>query len=469
MVFKHYKYICLCVVVLSAGCSLAPKYETPPMAVKAEFPQTRPYKYDAEEINYSELILENFIKDDRLYAVILRALHANRGLRATIADTQAAMATYRVKRADLLPSVYAGGSAGRSQAVTGSASDRYSAELGLSAFEIDLFGKNRNLRDAALQQYLAMEKTAQAAVTSLVAETAIAWLTLHADMQLLRLAHKTVQSARKSADIAKRRQESGLTSVLDVHQADTIYQQARVDIANYSAVVAQGLNALELLTGGPLPQELLPNGEDNTETAIGYIGVGLDSKILLRRPDIAAAEHTLRAANANIGAARAAFFPSVSLLGSGGFASGELSDLFKGSSKIWSYSGNINIPIFKGGANKANLDYANAKYRSYLAQYDKAIQTAFKEVADVLARKSTIFIQISAQDALVNSSGKSYDLAEKRYSAGVDSYLNVLQSQRTFYAAEKALISVKLLELTNRINLFRVLGGDEAASIYVAG
>ncbi len=447
-------------VLLTSGCTLAPKYKTPDLPVTQNWGEGNLYA-DQKDFEHQQLELANFIKNEKIAAVIDLALSGNRDLRSRIADVEAARALYRVERAKLLPNIYAGGDAGQSKLTSGAHQETYDAQIGLSAFEVDLFGKNRSLTDSKLQQYLASEAAMESSTISLVAETANAWLTLAADKQLLTIAENTVKSAEKSADIAKQRFESGVTSKLDLYQAQTIYQQAKADVANYTAIVAQDINALELLAGQPVPAEFLPDGLTLKEEWLGDISSGLSSEILLRRPDIKAAEHTLRSANADIGAARAALFPSISLTGAAGFASADLSKLFSDGSEVWSYNGNINLPIFSGGKNLANLKYAKAKYQSYVAQYDKAIQTAFKEVKNALARRGTIYQQLDAHKELVNVSKQGYDLAEMRYSKGVETYLNVLQSQRTFYDAEKAFVNTILTELSNRIALYKSLGGGE--------
>jgi multidrug efflux system outer membrane protein len=289
---------------------------------------------------------------------------------------------------------------------------------------------------------------------------ALAWATLASDKEMLKIAEETVMSAEESAKIAKRRFEAGVTSQLDLYQAQTILYQAKSDVANYNAVVAQDINVLELLAGGKIASELLPQNLEGANEWFGDVSVGLSSEVLLKRPDVAAVEYTLKSANADVGAARAAFFPTISLVAATGLASSELSKLFSDGSSVWSYTGNVNVPIFAGGSNVANLKYAKAKYKSYAAQYDKSVQTAFKEVKDALARRATIYQQIEAQEQLMLASKAGYNLARMRYDKGIETYLNVLEQQRTFYNAEKSLISTRLTEINNRITLYRALGGE---------
>jgi multidrug efflux system outer membrane protein len=262
--------------------------------------------------------------------------------------------------------------------------------------------------------------------------------------------------------IAETRHRNGVTSRLDVHQAESVLRQSEADVARYTTAVAQDMNALELLTGEKLYPALLPDSFDGSESWLGLPSAGMDSNVLLRRPDVAAAEHQLKSANANIGAARAAFFPSITLFSTAGRASSDLSGLFSGgSTQIWSFTSGVDLPLFNGGARVANLEYAKAIYRSQLAQYEKSIQTAFREVADTLARRGTIYAQIEAQKALVAVSQQSYDLSERRYSSGVEAYLNVLQAQRDYYTSKQGLVNALLMELDNRITLYRVLGGGQ--------
>lgn len=456
MKIKHISVISL--LALSLGCTMAPKYKTPDMAVNQNWGEEDMYTMTKEFVG-QELELENFIQDKRLLSVINMAISGNRDLRSQIADVEAARALYKVERAKLLPSVYAGGNGGEAKVIDGSRSESYSAEIGLSAFEIDLFGKNRSLKDSKLQQYLAAESSAQSVKISLIAETALAWATLASDKEMLKIAEETVASAEESAKIAKRRFDAGVTSQLDLYQAQTILYQAKSDVANYNAVVAQDINALELLAGGKIAAELLPQNLEGADNWFGDVSVGLSSEVLLKRPDVAAAEYSLKSANADIGAARAAFFPTISLVAATGLASDSLSKLFSDGSSVWSYTGNVNVPIFAGGGNVANLKYAKAKYQSYAAQYDKAVQTAFKEVKDALARRATIYQQIEAQEQLMLASKSGYNLARMRYDKGIETYLNVLEQQRTFYNAEKSLITTRLAEVNNRITLYRALGG----------
>lgn len=325
--------------------------------------------------------------------------------------------------------------------------------MGLSAFELDLFGKNRSAKNSKKEQYFARLEEVRSAEILLTAQTASAWVTLASDREMLKIARETVKSAQESANIAKRRFEAGVTSKLDLYQAQTILHQTQADVADYTAVVAQDRHALELLAGGAVSEELLPSDLEQVHEWFGEVQAGTSSSVLLRQPDIRAAEHTLKSANADIGAARAQFFPVISLVAATGLTGAEFSKLFSDASSVWSYMGDINIPIFSGGEKRANLKYAKAKYQAYLAQYE------YKEVKDELVRRATIYKQIDAQKNLLFAAKEGYYLARTRYERGIDTYMNVSELQRAYYDAERALISTTLTEVNNRISLYKALGG----------
>jgi multidrug efflux system outer membrane protein len=455
-------------LTLTACMSMAPRYERPAPPVADTWPTGAAYAPSQEsEVIAADIPWREFIKDDKLRQVIDQALANNRDLRITLANIQSARAQYRIQRSELLPNVNGDVSATRSKnlssfnGVSGRPveSEFYTASVGLSAFEIDLFGRVRSLSNAALESYLATEEAARATRISLIAETASAYLTLAADNSQLALSRRTVESARRSMEVTQKRLEAGVAARLDVRQAETIYQQARADLASTTALIAQDRNALELLAGSRVPDALLPAELPIDQVWLADVPAGLSSSVLLDRPDVLQAEHQLKSANANIGAARAAFFPSLSLTASTGLASTELSDLFSNGATIWSVAPSLVLPIFNGGANVANLRYAQAQRELFLSQYELAIQTAFKEVADALATRGTIQEQLDAQAALVDAAADSYQLAEARYTKGVDTFLNALDAQRTLYSAEKALVSARLTASDNVVTLYRVLGG----------
>lgn len=454
-----------------AACTLAPRYERPAAPVADTWPTGPSYAANQEnQTAAADIPWREFIKDPKMRQVIEQALANSRDLRIALANIQSARAQYRVQRAELLPQINGDVSATRSKSVntfsgtatgTGSTveSEEYTTSIGLSAFEIDLFGRVRSLSNAALESYLATEEAGRATRISLIAETASAYLTLAADSSQRLLSQRTVESAQRSMEVTRKRLEAGVASRLDLRQAETIYQQARADLASTTALIAQDRNALELLTGSRIADALMPSELPPDHDWLANVPAGLSSSVLLERPDVLEAEHQLKSANANIGAARAAFFPSLSLTASTGLASTELSDLFSDGASVWSVGPSLTLPIFNGGENTANLAYANAQRDLYVSQYELAIQTAFKEVADALATRGTIQERLDAQRALVDAAADSYQLAEARYTKGVDSFLNALDAQRTLYDAEQSLVSARLTESDNVVTLYRVLGG----------
>jgi multidrug efflux system outer membrane protein len=469
--------ISVAMAVWLAGCaSMAPDYQRPPAPVAAEWGSaTAPGDMRVSDIGWRE-----FFVDDKLRRLIEIALANNRDLRVAALNIDRARAEYRIERADLFPTVNAGASAtfqhngsGSSSGNTNSTSangssssggssgtsSSYRANIGFSSYELDFFGRIRSLNDQALQLYFATEEARRSTQISLVAEVANAWLTLAADRERLRLAQDTLSSQRESYNLTKRRFELGVVSELDVRQAQTTMDTAQVDVARYTTLIRQDENALALLLGTPLPADLRPDGGMMEVTALAALPAGIPSEVLQHRPDVVQAERQLQAANANIGAARAAFFPTISLTASAGFASSQLSNLFGGGSGFWSFVPQITIPIFNAGRNRANLDVAEVQKDITVAQYEKAIQTAFREVADALALKATVDEQLAAQKSLVDATDVSYRLSEARFKSGIDSYLSVLDSQRAMYASQQNLITLRLTLLSNQVTLYKVLGG----------
>ena len=310
-----------------------------------------------------------------------------------------------------------------------------------------------------LETYLASEEASRATRISLIAETVTAWMTLGSDRSLLAVSQQTLESSRRSMELARRRLELGVTSRVDMRDAEKVYQQARADVASTTTQIAQDRNALELLTGSPVADALLPD-ELPAGAVLADVPTGLSSQVLLQRPDVLQAEHQLKSANANIGAARAAFFPSLTLTASGGVTSTALAGLFSGGAiGVWALAPALSVPIFDGGANRANLAYYEAQQKYYLSAYELAIQTAFKEVTNALAQRGTMAEQLAAQSALVKASADSYKLYDARYRNGVDTFLNALDAQRALYSAQRNLITLQLTALQNRVTLYRVLGG----------
>lgn len=443
--------------LLLSGCSMAPRYARPEAPVPAQWPTGAAYAPDPETATPG-LPWTVLVSDAKLKTLIGRALDNNRDLRATMANVLSAQALYKVQRAALLPTLQGTATPAFTRS-SGATTERYSANIGISAFEIDLFGRVRNETRATLETYLATEEGARSARIALIAETANAYATLAADQELLALADDTAASAQRTLKLTRSLQSAGLTSMLDVHQAETTLEQAMSDIAKNKTQVAQDRNALTLLVGGPVEDALLPGSLADVGQGIARVPAGISSTVLLERPDVLQAEHQLKSANASIGAARAAMFPKISLTSAIGVASSALSSLFKDNGFAWNVTPTATMPIF-GGSTRGNLDYSKAQRDKYLAQYEGAIQTAFQEVSDGLARAGTIDDQLTAQRALVTASQKSYDLAYARYRAGIDTFLTSLTSQRTLYSAQKTAIATELAAVQNRVLMYRVIGAD---------
>jgi multidrug efflux system outer membrane protein len=452
----------LAAAALSA-CTLAPRYERPALPVAQSWPEGSAPPAGASA---ADLPWRQAFPDEKLQGLIELALRENRDLRVAVINIERARALYRVQRAELLPAIDAVGAESQSHtprglSITGQPlnTDQYSASVGFSAYELDLFGRVRSLNAAALQTYFSVVENRRAAQISLIAEVAGDYATLAADQDLLAVIQDTLKSREEGSRLIRSRFEAGASSGLDLSQAETLTEQARSDAAAAAARVAQDRNALELVVGAPLPAALLPQGGLSRVRVAADLPPGLPSEVLVRRPDVLAAERTLRARNADIGAARAAFLPRISLTGSLGSASSDLSGLFQSGTRAWTWAPQIAIPLFSGGANLANLSVAKADRRVAVAQYEKTIQTAFREVADALAVHATIRDRVGAQERLARQAGEAQRLVQARYDRGVDSYLALLDAQRTLYAARQTLIAAQLADALNRIDLYKTVGG----------
>jgi multidrug efflux system outer membrane protein len=457
-------------LAMLAGCSLAPVYERPAQPVAPAFPNGDAYKgvpqaaADAKPV--SQILWREYFADPKLRKVIELALANNRDLRVSVLNIEKAKAQYNIDTAALLPKLSANVSQSASRTPSNMTSTgqsivnrQYNGGLVMSSYELDFFGKVRNQSEAGLQSYLGTEEARRTQQITLVSEVANAYLTLIADQQRLKLSLETVKSQQTSYDLSRKRFASGVVAGTDMYDAQTSVETARNDAAVYTAQVALDQNALALLVGSAVPDELLPTGELEEVTQLAAIPAGLPSDLLQSRPDVQEAERSLRAANANIGVARAAFFPSISLTASGGSASSTLSGLFKAGSSTWSFAPQINLPIFDGGVNRANLNIAKADRDISVAQYEKSVQTAFREVADALATRGTLDQRLASSQALVEASQKSYTINEARYRQGADTYLNALVSQRALYTAQQGLITTRLAKNSNAVTLYKVLGG----------
>ncbi|WP_111498467.1 efflux transporter outer membrane subunit [Marinobacter bohaiensis] len=453
------------VALTLGGCTLMPDYQRPDSPV--------PQEVGDRNGTADAVVLpgwESLFSDSQLRALVHTALANNRDLRLAMLDVAEARAQYGIEGAALFPEIGVNADGSRSRvpadlSSTGSStiSSEYGVNLGVASYELDLFGRVRSLKESALQSYLSTEEARRSAQITLVSEVANAYLTLLADKQNLRISEDTVESQQESVDLVRNRFDAGLGSELDVRQAEIALETARSNRAQYRRLVAQDRNALAVLVGGPVP--VIPDDSliDPAVAMLSDVPAGLSSNILLQRPDIRQAEYSLKAASANIGAARAAFYPSITLTGSAGTASSELSGLFDGGSGAWSFAPSINLPIFTGGENQANLDLAEVRRDQQVASYEQTIQTAFQEVSDALSARNFLKDQEQAQAALVTATERSLELAESRYEAGADDYLAVLDARRELLSARQTLVDVKLQKLTNRITLYRALGGGESA------
>lgn len=455
--------------LLTACASLAPPYERPAPPVSADWPAGPAYGLRTSKGGASDIAWQEFFIDERLRELTTLALASNRDLRVAVLNIERARALYRVQRADLLPTIDAGASmfaqrlpADLARAGEATTSQVYEASIGFSAYELDLFGRVRSLNEQALQQYLATAEARRSVQISLVAEVANAYLTLAADRERLKLARETFANQQASYELIRRRLEAGAATQLDLRRAQTTVDSARADVARFTSLVAQDENALALLVGAPVRAELTPAALADV-SSMADLPTGIPSEVLQRRPDILQAEHLLRSANANIGAARAAFFPRITLTGAAGAASGDLSELFKGGAGAWSFVPQIVLPIFDGGRNKANLEASEISREISLAEYERAIQGAFREVADALAQHGTLGDQLAAQQSLVEATADTHRLSQVRFDQGVQSYLEVLDAQRSMYASQQDLITVRLSRLSNQVTLYKVLGGGWSA------
>ena len=455
------------VALLLSSCTLAPTYERPAPPVPPEWPKGPSYQEQAtrrEAPSPATLEWRLFFPDEQLKKIIELALDNNRDLRTAALNVERAHALYGVQRSELLPSVNASGS-GEKYRTSGkllgdgqpAVDEQYSVNLGLASWELDFFGRIRSLTEQALAEYLATEDAHRTAHIALIAQVAQAYLTLAADRESLTLARSTLTNQQAVADLQRRRFTVGVAPELYFFQAQTRVDAARVDVALYTRLVAQDENALNLLAGTAIPTELLPV-ELGSVKPPQQISPGLTSDVLLERPDVLQAEERLKGANANIGAARAAFFPRISLTAALGTASNELSGLFKPNSNTWSFTPQIVMPIFDARTWWA-LETVEADQKIALAQYEKAIQNAFKETADALAIQGTVADQLASQESLVHSVAETYRLSTARYEKGIDSFLGVLDAQRSLYEAQQGLIAIRLLRLANEVKLYAVLGG----------
>ena len=449
----------LAVALMATGCSFIPQMGKSDLPVVDQYPiATAATNTPAADIPW-----KSFYTDARLQQIIGLALENNRDLRVAVLNIDKARAAYDIQGSQLYPEigVSANASRGKSQ-LTGQYANSYSVGLATASWEIDFWGRIRSLKDQALATYLATDEGRKATQISLIAAVANSWLSLQADEELLEISRSTLQTREESIKLAKLRLDAGAASELDYRQAQTLTETARATLAAQTRQRDLDINALTLLVGGQVPQELLTSlkGKKLTDLpALTDVPAGLPSDLLLRRPDIRSAEQQMIAANANIGAARALFFPNISLTASAGFANNEISDLFQSGSKFFSIAPSLYLPIFNAGRNQANLEVAEVSKKIAAAQYEKSIQTAFREVSDSLVSRRTLADQLKAQQAQVDAVSAQFKLSDLRYRNGVSSYLDLLDAQRTLFSAEQGVVQVRLAMLQNQVNLYKVLGG----------
>jgi len=455
------------IALVAAGCTMAPKYARPAAPIPANWPRGTAYEQSQTPTNAPtapDLRWREFFTDEKLQQVIGMALTNNRDLRLAALNVALARALHGIQRDQLFPTVNAAGSASKQRSAADltqpgqpRTTERYDVNLGVLSWETDFFGRIRSLKDRALAEYLATEQARRSAQTLLVSAVANAYLALAADRENLSLAETTFQTHKAAYELVRRQYAVGVATELDLRQAQTPVEAARRERAVYTQRVAQDENALNLLVGAPVPAGLLP-AELGRVSPPQKISPGTSSEVLLRRPDVLQAEDLLKAANADIGAARATFFPRISLTTALGTASSDLSGFFKAGSGTWSYAPQMVMPIFDArtwSAHKA----AKVQRETAVTQYEKAIQNAFREVADALAVCGTVDQQVAAQQSLVNALAETHRLATARYEKGIDSYLGVLDAQRSLFAAQQGLVSLRLAGLASQVWLYAVWGG----------
>ena len=447
-------------MLVAAGCTtMEPKLTRPQASIPASWPIGDPYLAQAE-VGLPILTYEQVFQDSRLRTLIAEGLASNRNLMTAAANIEAAREQYNIQRAQQLPTLNASAGATVSGNGKGDVAAQYNAGISVPSFELDLFGRIRSLTHVQLARFLATEAGARETRLALVADIANAWLQYAADSSLRTLAEQTATAAQKSVNLTRLRLEGGIAPRTDLEQAIQTLSTAQADLARQRTLVAQDLNALQLLVGTPIAPTLLSGSIDDAFGKIVPVPAGLDSYILLRRPDVVQAEYNLRAQNAQIGAARAALFPRITLTGLLGFASSALLKLFTGGAFGWSAGANATYTIFQGGAGHANVRLSEAERNAAIATYQGTIQTAFREVSDALARRGTINDEIGARERQQAATADTYMLTEDRYRAGIDPYLNVLTAEQSYYSAQQSMVSIKLTAAQNLINIYQTIGGD---------
>jgi multidrug efflux system outer membrane protein len=437
------------------ACTMIPPYQRPEAPVAAAYPGSGKA---APGAGVPDLAWRDFFRDARLKKIVELALANNRDLRVAVLNVEESRAQSRIQRAAGYPTLEMGGDFSRRKS-GGQTSNQFTATAASVSYELDLFGRVRSLNAQALEQYFATEEAQRGARLSLVAEVATQYFTWCQTREQLELAQQTLAAVSESYNLTKSMVDAGGTNELDLRSAESQVQTSRINIIAFERQSAQAENLLVLLAGQPLPAHLPARRPLGTAHLMADIPAGLPSDLILNRPDILEAEHTLKAANANIGAARAAFFPGISLTGSSGSSSTEFSKLFGTNTATWGFSPQIKVPVFNGGSNQATLDVAKIRTRTEAARYEKTIQTAFREVADALAARESYQRQTGAQELLITAQQKRFDLADARYRQGIDTYLNVLSAQQDLYSSRQSLLQTRADSLTNLASLYKSLGG----------
>ncbi|HEX4183225.1 MAG TPA: efflux transporter outer membrane subunit [Caulobacteraceae bacterium] len=473
MAARPFASACLASLVLAGCVSLEPHYQRPAAPVPTAWPTGESYKPTGPAATTAaDIGWRDFFTDAKLRSVVELALSQNRDLRVALLNIQEARSQFREQRGALLPTFNAQGIGTIEQIPAASfggppgAVSRlhiYSAGIGVSNYELDLWGRVRNLTKASFEQYLASADAERTSRISIIAETANAYLTLAADRERLALAKNALNRNQESLDITRARFTSGIASELDVRQAETAVEQARAAVSTDTTLSAQDVNALNLLVGAAVPDALLPDGLSKLAPTMSDVPAGLSSTVLLQRPDVLEAEHQLKSYNANIGAARANFFPTIEITGTTGSTSVSLTSLFQPGTGSFQFNPAITLPIFDSGVNNAKLSYAKAQRDAAVAQYEKAIQSAFSDVANALAQRGTADDLVRAQQDLVTSSNGSYELSKARYERGVGAYLDTLTAEISLFNAEQSLVGAQLTRASNVVALYRALGGGVSA------
>jgi multidrug efflux system outer membrane protein len=472
------KVACLAAAACLVGCTMIPRYQQPALPVPDQYPGSSVAGSPPVTAAAADIAAHEVFRDERLNRLVDLALANNRDLRTAVLNVQQTEAQYRITRSGLFPTVqgsasgtrssssFATGAFGVSPVLPGAPAssltfteNSFSASVGVTSYELDLFGHVRSQTAQALEQYFQTEEAQRAAQVSLVGQVATQYLTLRETEELLTLTQNTLVAVQASYDLNKAMFDAGASNELDFRQAEGQVETARINVETYQRQLQQARNALQLLLGAPIPEDLPPARPFSDAGMVADVPAGLPSDLITRRPDILETEHALKAANANIGVARAAFFPSIALTGSVGVSSTQLSSLFKAGSGTWSFGPQISLPLFAGGHNVAELDVAKVSQRLEVVAYEKAIQTAFREVADALIGVDSYARQITLEQSLIETEQRRLDLATLRYRQGEDTYLNELAAQQDLFSAQQGLLQAQFNRLSSKVSLYQALGG----------